>query len=232
MVLWSWSALAGQGHGVHDFGKDITENQACEAAKLKATKDLIENELGVYINIRDLMLCVNDNCELNSFKWIFYPALISDLDFNTALIDFNGQRSCEAFAIGNVKDLNSHYKEGHDFSITLSQHGIYHDNDNMEMTIWGQSKQHYKIFIVNKEAKMLYPNKFHNEGKARKIVVPNSLYTLRVQKEINPNSLIIVVSHTKDFNMLERYHIEDFTEKLLDMKAKGFRLRMYDFIVK
>tara|TARA_A100001391_G_scaffold51806_1_gene31795 strand:- start:20148 stop:20846 length:699 start_codon:yes stop_codon:yes gene_type:complete len=232
MVLWSWSALAGQGHGVHDFGKDITENQACEAAKLKATKDLIENELGVYINIRDLMLCVNDNCELNSFKWIFYPAITKNLEFTTAITHIDGNRMCEASVDGDVKNLDTHYKDGHDFSITLSQHGIYHDNDNIEITVWGQTKQHYKIYIVNKEAKLLYPNKFHNEGKARQIVVPNSLYTLTVKKEINPNSLIIVISHTKHFDMLEKYHIKDFTEKLMDMKAKGFRLRMYDFIVK
>ena len=95
-----------------------------------------------------------------------------------------------------------------------------------------QTKQHYKIYIVNKEAKLLYPNKFHNEGKARQIVVPNSLYTLTVKKEINPNSLIIVISHTNNFDMLEKYHIKDFTEKLMDMKVKGYRLRMYDFVVK
>ena len=102
----------------------------------------------------------------------------------------------------------------------------------MEISVWGQSQQHYKIYLVNKEAKMLYPNKFQDEGKARQIVVPNSLYTLTVQKEINPNSLIIVISHTKDFDMLENYHIKDFTEKLMDMKQQGYRLRMYDFVVK
>ena len=46
MTLWSLSAYAGSGHGVHDFGKNITQNQSCEHAKLKATKNLIENELG------------------------------------------------------------------------------------------------------------------------------------------------------------------------------------------
>ena len=102
----------------------------------------------------------------------------------------------------------------------------------MEISVWGQSQQHYKIYLVNKEAKMLYPNKFQDEGKARHIVVPNSLYTLTVQKEINPNSLIIVISHTKDFDMLENYHVNDFTEKLMNMKQQGYRLRMYDFVVK
>ena len=53
-----------------------------------------------------------------------------------------------------------------------------------------------------------------------------------MQKEINPNSLIIVISHTKDFDMLENYHVNDFTEKLMNMKQQGYRLRMYDFVVK
>ena len=232
MTLWSLSAFAGSGHGVHDFHKNITQNQSCEIAKLKATKDLIENELGVYINVHTLMSCVNDNCELNSFKWIFYPAITKNLEFTTAITNIDGHRICEASVDGEVQDINAHYEDGHDFSIILSQHGIYHDNDNMEISVWGQSQQHYKIYLVNKEAKMLYPNKFQDEGKARQIVVPNSLYTLTVQKEINPNSLIIVISHTRDFDMLEHYHITDFTEKLMNMKQQGYRLRMYDFVVK
>lgn len=232
MTLWSLSAWAGTGYGVHDFGKNITENQSCEHAKLKATKDLIENELGVYINVRSLMSCVNDNCELNSFKWAFYPALLTNLEFNTVVTDFDGERMCEAFVEGDVKDLEEHYAEGHDFSILMSQHGVYHDNDYMEIKVYGRSKQYYKIFLVNKDAKMIYPNEFQDERNDPHIVIPNSLYTLRVKKEINPNSLIVVISSQEPFGMGQAYNFDDFTETLMYLKSKGYRLRMYDFIVK
>ena len=59
VCLLSWSAYAGEGKGTHDFGLNITQNQSCEIAKLKATKNLIENELGVVIEARDLMTCLN-----------------------------------------------------------------------------------------------------------------------------------------------------------------------------
>ena len=232
MTLWSLSAWAGTGYGVHDFGKNITENQSCENAKLKATKDLIEKELGTYISVNDLMSCVNDNCELNSFKWIFHPALVTNLKFNTVITDFDGTRMCEAFVDGDVKDLEEHYAVDHDFSILMSQHGIYHDNDYMEISVYGRSKQFYKIFLVNKDAKMIYPNAFQDEGNSPHIVIPNSTYTLRVKKEINPNSLIVVVSSQEPFGMGQAYNFDDFTETLMYLKSKGYRLRMYDFVVK
>ena len=231
MTLWSLSAWAGTGYGVHDFGKNITENQSCEAAKLKATKDLIEKELGTYISVNDLMSCVNDNCELNSFKWIFHPALVTNLKFNTVITDVDGARMCEAFVDGNVKDLEKHYAVDHDFSILMSQYGIYHDNDYMEISVYGRSKQFYKIFLVNKDAKMIYPNDFQDEGNSPHITVPNSLYTLRVKKETNPNSLIVVVSSQEPFGMGQAYNYKDFTETLMYLKSKGYRLRMYDFVV-
>ena len=67
MTLWSLSAYAGSGHGVHDFGKNITQNQSCEHAKLKATKDLIENELGTYISVNDLIYHNNGYLEIEVY---------------------------------------------------------------------------------------------------------------------------------------------------------------------
>lgn len=232
MTLWSISAYAGSGHGVHDFGKNITENQSCEHAKLKATKDLIENELGVYISVNDLMSCVNDNCELNSFKWIFYPALVTNLEFKTEIVHLSSSRQCVAYVEGDVKNLKDHYMYDHDFSIVMSQHGIYHDNDYMSIQVFGRSKQFYKIFLVNQDAKMIYPNDFQDEGNDSHIEIPNSLYTLRVKKEVNPNSLIVVVSSQEPFGMGKAYNFKDFTETLMYLKSEGYRLRMYDFVVK
>ena len=79
---------------------------------------------------------------------------------------------------------------------------------------------------------MIYPNKFQDEGNDPTITVPNSLYTLRVQKEINPNSLIVVVSSQEPFGMGQAYNFEDFTETLMYLKSEGYRLRMYNFVVK
>ena len=54
MCLWSLSAWSGTAIGIHDFGPNITENQSCEIAKLKATKQLIENEIGQVIQVNDM----------------------------------------------------------------------------------------------------------------------------------------------------------------------------------
>ena len=78
---------------------------------------------------------------------------------------------------------------------------------------------------------MIYPNDFQDEGNSPHITVPNSLYTLRVKKETNPNSLIVVVSSQEPFGMGQAYNYKDFTETLMYLKSKGYRLRMYDFVV-
>ena len=78
---------------------------------------------------------------------------------------------------------------------------------------------------------MIYPNEFQDEGNDPFIAVPNSLYTLRVEKETNPNSLIVVISSQEPFGMGQAYNFDDFTETLMYLKSEGYRLRMYDFVV-
>ena len=65
----------------------------------------------------------------------------------------------------------------------------------------------------------------------KELKIPNSNYSIQVEKEDNPNELLIVVSSKRPFTMNTTYNIKDFVEKLMDMKSKGFRLRMYDFVV-
>ena len=50
-------------------------------------------------------------------------------------------------------------------------------------------------------------------------------------KDDNPNELLVVVSSKKPFQMNDFYNVKDFTDKLMDMKTKKFRIRMYDFVV-
>ena len=85
---------------------------------------------------------------------------------------------------------------------------------------------------MNQDAKMIYPNNFQDEGNDSHIEIPNSLYTLRVKKEVNPNSLIVVVSSQEPFGMGKAYNFKDFTETLMYLKSEGYRLRMYNFVVK
>ena len=231
VCLLSWSANAGEGNGTHDFGKDITENQSCELAKLKATKNLIESEIGQVIEVRDLMSCVNDNCELNSFKWIVFPAIIKNSVFETRIITEDSIRLCRATVQGDVIPLDKFYKEDHDFSITMNKNGKYYENDYLQIDIWGQSKQYYQMFLVNDKVTRLYPNPYQSEDKLKDLQIPNSAYALRVTKEQNPNSMIVVVSSQQQFDMNSTYNLKDFTETLMFLKTKGYRLRTYDFSV-
>ena len=50
-------------------------------------------------------------------------------------------------------------------------------------------------------------------------------------KDDNPNELLIVVSSQQEFDMNEQYNLKDFADVLMTMKTKGFRIRMYDFVV-
>ena len=231
VCLFSLSVYAGSGDGTHDFGLNITQNESCELAKLKATKNLIENELGVVIQVNDIKTCVNDNCNLNSFKWIMYPAIVKSATFDTQIIYTDDGRFCTAHVEGDVESLDNFYDKDHDFSVTLNKKGEYYSNDYVKMEVHGLSKLYYQVFDVNTTVERLYPNSMHDSTKTNHLIIPNSNYNLRVVKHDNPNSLLVIVSSQKPFDMLPSYNIKDFTEKLLSMKLKGFRLRVYNYTV-
>ena len=94
VCLWSLSAWSGTAIGIHEFGSNITENQSCEIAKLKATKQLIEDEIGQIVQVNNLKTCINDNCELNSFKWISFPGVVTKSEYVTQIEERNGKRYC------------------------------------------------------------------------------------------------------------------------------------------
>ena len=141
VCLWSLSAWSGSAIGIHDFGADITENQSCEIAKLKATKQLIEDEIGQIIQVNDLKSCVNDNCQFNSFKWISFPGIVSKSKYITQIEERDGKRFCVAEVTGIVMDISKLYDADHDFSIILNKQGMYHANDYMQIQVNAISKQ-------------------------------------------------------------------------------------------
>ena len=231
VCLWSLSAWSGSAIGIHDFGPDITENQSCEIAKLKATKQLIENELGVVIQVNDLKTCINDNCELNSFKWITFPGIVHNSKYITQIEEREGKRFCVAQATGTVISINKQYAEGHDFSAVFNKNGKYFNNDHMQINIFGESKQYYKIFLLNDRAVKIFPNSYENGGATKNLTVPSTDYNIRTVKEENPNEIILIVSHTKPFKMNTVYNIKDFGDAIMQMKQDGFRVRMYDITI-
>jgi hypothetical protein len=231
VCLWCASAWAGTAIGIHDFGPDITENQSCEIAKLKATKQLIEDELGQVIQVNDLKTCINDNCELNSFKWITFPGIVKKSTYATEIIYRDGRRYCVAQVDGFVMDINKLYDTDHDFSVLMNKNGQYHANDYMKLEVHAESKQYFAIFVLNSEAIKVYPNEVHPGQKVDMLTVPNSNYNIKMVKDENPNELLMVISSKDPFEMNDFYSVKDFADKIMDMKTKGFRIRMYDFVV-
>ena len=231
VCLWSLSTWSGSAIGIHDFGSDITENQSCEIAKLKATKQLIEDEIGQIIQVNDLQSCVNDNCELNSFKWISFPGVVSKSKYITQIEEREGKRFCVAQVTGFVINIEKLYDQDHDYSVVMNNQGMYYHNDFMTLDINAQSRQYFKVFAVSDRAVQVYPNKHHDDGKTDHLIIPNSSYNLQMVKEENPNELLIVISSKSPFDMGTVYNLKDFTEEVMQMKTKDFRIRMYNYVV-
>ena len=232
VCLWSGSIWAGTAIGMHDFGTDITENASCEIAKLKATKQLIENELGVTIQVNDLKTCINDNCELNTFKWITFPGVVHNSKYVTQIEHHDGRRYCVAEASGMVFPIEKNYDKDHNFSVILNKNGIYYNNDEMKINIHGESNQYYKIFLLNDRAVKIYPNKYESGAKTKNLTVPSTDYTIRTVKEENPNEILLVISSKKAFKMNTVYNLKDFGDTVMQMKQNGYRVRMYDLVIK
>lgn len=231
MCLWSLSALAGSAIGIHDFGSNITENQSCEIAKLKATKQLIENEVGQIVQVNDIKTCTNDNCNLNSFKWISFPGIVKHSKFATQIEERDGKRFCVAKIEGNVVPTEKLYAKDHDFSATFNKNGQYYNNDHMQISIYGESKQYYKIFILNDRAVKVYPNDYEQDQAYQNLTVPSTDYIIRTVKEENPNEMVMIISHKKPFEMNTVYNINDFADTVMQMKQNGYRVRIYNITI-
>lgn len=231
VCLLSWSCWAGEAVGIHDFGLDITENQSCEIAKLKATKQLIEDEIGVTVQVNDLKTCINDNCELNTFKWITFPGIVKKSVYDTEIVYQDNKRFCVAKVTGFVMPIDQIYDKDHDFSVLLNKNGMYHVNDYMNLDVSAESEQYFSIFTVNSKVEKIYPNTYDPQQKTDRLIIPNSAYELRMIKEENPNEILVVISSKEPFIMNDQYNVQDFGEKILSMKSKNFRIRIYDFVV-
>jgi len=231
VCLWSLSAWSGTAIGIHDFGADITENQSCEIAKLKATKQLIEDEIGQVIQVNDIKTCTNDNCNLNSFKWIAFPGVVQNSKFVTHIEERDGRRFCVAKVQGRVTPIERLYAPDHNFSATFNQDGQYYNNDHMQISIYGESKQYYKIFILNDRAVKVYPNNYEQDRAYKDLTVPSSDYIIRTVKEENPNELVMIVSHKRPFKMNTVYNIKDFADTMMQMKQDGYRIRIYNITI-
>lgn len=225
------SAWAGSAVGIHDFGPNITENQSCELAKIKATKQLIEDELGQVIQVNDMKICNNDNCNLNTFRWISFPGIIQNSTYTTNIEIQNGRRFCVANITGNVVPIEKHYAQDHNFSATFNQNGRYYDNDHMQIDVYGESRQYYKIFVLNEKAVKIFPNAYEKDLKTQNLTIPSSDYIIRTVKENNPNELVMIISHKQPFKMGSVYNIKDFGDTVMQMKQDGYRIRVYDITI-
>ena len=123
------------------------------------------------------------------------------------------------------------YAPDHNFSATFNQNGQYYNNDHMQISIYGESKQYYKIFILNDRAVKVYPNDYEQDRAYKDLTVPSSDYIIRTVKEENPNELVMIVSHKRPFEMNTVYNIKDFADTMMQMKQDGYRIRIYNITI-
>jgi hypothetical protein len=102
----------------------------------------------------------------------------------------------------------------------------------MKINIHGESNQYYKIFLLNDRAVKIYPNKYESGAKTKDLTVPSTDYTIRTVKEENPNEILLVISSKKAFKMNTVYNLKDFGDTVMQMKQNGYRVRMYDLVIK
>ena len=108
-------------------------------------------EIGQIIQVNDIKTCTNDNCNLNSFKWIAFPGIVQKFKVCHAHRRARWQTAfCIAKVQGRVTPIERLYAPDHDFSAVFNQNGEYYNNDHMQISIHGESEQYYKNFCVER----------------------------------------------------------------------------------
>jgi hypothetical protein len=101
----------------------------------------------------------------------------------------------------------------------------------MQIDVYGESRQYYKIFVLNEKAVKIFPNAYEKDLKTQNLTIPSSDYIIRTVKENNPNELVMIISHKQPFKMGSVYNIKDFGDTVMQMKQDGYRIRVYDITI-
>ena len=197
------------GVGTHSFGADITENESCSRARIKAEADATEKAFGSTIGSTDWKMCNNETCDWRSISWSDAMGHVIEVESETRII-LENPRQCRVSIIANVEELPIISPNFH-IDISLSS-VTYNHGDHMKIYLDPSKLMNVYVFTWAEGFgfDMLWQGKIGGRTTLPEEGYNYVTYLDEGTKNNRSKEMIVVIASTKKLNFKLHYDKEEF----------------------
>ena len=131
------------GTGEYEFGADITENQSCTSARIKAEANAIERAFGSTVGAIDWEMCDNNTCDFNSLNWSDTFGQVTEV-YSESKILLQNPRRCRVTLTVEVKAIKT-ISPTFEIDVALNR-STYRSEDEMTVKIEPSEPMYIAVF--------------------------------------------------------------------------------------
>ena len=216
------------GVGEYEFGSDITQNQSCSNAKIKAEADAIERAFGSTVGATDWEMCDNNTCDFNSLSWSDTFGQVTNIANHTEIILQNPRR-CRVSIVAEVREIKA-VSPTFDIEVKLNR-SAYKSEDEMTITLdpsepmfiavlnWSQGYDVTLIELGEITSETLLPK----DDTVRWLV--------RSETDTVSKEMIFVVASKKPIGFLAHYPTDKFKKIAQQLLIEGNQVKKISYTV-
>lgn len=215
------------GVGEYEFGADITENQSCTSAKVKAEADAIERAFGSTVGAIDWEMCDNNTCDFNSLSWSDTFGQVTEV-FSETKILLQNPRRCRVTLTAEVKAIKT-ISPTFDIDVALNR-STYRSEDEMTVKIEPSEPMYIAVFTWSPgyDVGLIELMKIKED-----ITLPRGDVRWLVRSEQNTPSkeMIFVIATKHEIGFLANYPTNKFKKMVQQLMISGSIVRKISYTV-
>ena len=231
------------------YGKDISENECYNLAKMEAEKKIMSNAGLEYVRFFNKDICSETNegseCKLFQDSMVYYDGgFISEKTFFDKNISGEGNnRVCKIKIKANVTKYKSQPDPNFIFKAELEKNNL---RANEEIKIIGETKSNAYIYLFslvdnNDEFIKLFPNDHDKNNKIKgKFQIPTiqgqnkyglrAIFPVNVNKEIIPEYMAIIASK-KEMKFFDKEKKVTFYRRLNEYQRENWKMESLGYVI-
>ena len=225
--FWAWTKTAA-GVGEYEFGMDITENQSCQKAKIKAEADAIQRAFGSNVGTHDWQMCDNNTCDFNSVSWSDSFGQITEIQ-NESVVLLNNPRRCRVTLVADVQEIKS-ISPTFDIDVQLNR-STYKSEDEMTINLIPSEPMYIAVFnwsqgydVTLIELKKITGQTMLPEG-------DDIRWLVRSEQDASSKEMIFVIASKKQIGFLANYPTDKFKKIIQQLLIAGNQVKKISYTV-
>ena len=215
------------GVGEYEFGTDITENQSCTSAKIKAEADAIERAFGSTVGAIDWEVCDNNTCDFNSLSWSDSFGQVTEV-LSESKVLLENPRRCRVTLTAEVKAVKT-INPTFDIDVKLNR-STYKSED--EMTIGLKPSEPMFIAVFNwSQGYDVTMIKLMKINKDTTLPQGDVRWLVRSEQDTSSKEIIFVIATKHKIGFLANYPTDKFKKLVQQLMISGNVVRKISYTV-